>query len=434
MKQYFNCMLYACTVLVLSTSFSSCIKDKGIKRTVMYVPVYETSQEVRDEIKSDAAIPISYTGKMVILGNFIYLNEPGQGVHIIDNTNPASPVNKAFIHIPGNEDIAVKGSILYADCFTDLMAIDITDPTHVSLKNYVANMFPDRQWVQGMQLQQGQIISKWIPRDTVLDITVSEGNGIWRDGNYYSNIPIYFANPQLLSLSNIPATVANKNTSGTTGVTGSMSRFAIINNFMYTVTNNNLNTVDVTTAADPKFVNTISFTDWHIETIYPFQDKLFIGSNSTVYIYDVTNPGQPNQVGTFGHVHSCDPVIADEHNAYFTLHSGNLCGEVLNELEVLNIDNITNPVLIKDYPLTSPYGLFKDENTLFICDNVDGLKVFDATDPANVHETSTIPLQAAFDVICINKIAIVIAGDGLYQFDYSDLHNIKQLSKISLQQ
>ena len=39
-----------------------------------------------------------------------------------------------------------------------------------------------------------------------------------------------------------------------------------------------------------------------------------------------------------------------------------------------------------------------------------------------------------YDVISMNGIAIVSAKDGLYQYDYRDISNIKLLSKISLQQ
>ena len=52
---------------------------------------------------------------------------------MIDNTNPASPQNIAFIDIPGNLDIAIKGNIMYADNYADLLTIDISDMQNPNL-------------------------------------------------------------------------------------------------------------------------------------------------------------------------------------------------------------------------------------------------------------------------------------------------------------
>src|SRR6476619_5177860 len=188
MKKIFNISQILSPVLLTSILFTACVKDSGMKKTTVFTPVFKTSNEVRAAIKSDHAEDISHPGKIYVLGNYIFMNEIGKGVHIIDNSNPASPVNKAFINIPGNEDIAVKGNTLYADCFTDLMVIDISDPSNVSLKTYVPNMFPDRQYVFGYMVDTNTVIADWIARDTIMDINVSEGAGIWRNGNFYSGI------------------------------------------------------------------------------------------------------------------------------------------------------------------------------------------------------------------------------------------------------
>ena len=38
----------------------------------------------------------------------------------------------------------------------------------------------------------------------------------------------------------------------------------------------------------------------------------------------------------------------------------------------------------------------------------------------------------AYDVIPYNNILIMIAQDGIYQYDYADLQNIRLLSKIPI--
>src|SRR6266536_1009755 len=436
MKKIYNMMQIAFSFILISMIFSTCIKDSGMRKTRIFTPVLKTSEEVRTAIKNDIAQDISHPGKIYVLGNYIFMNEIGRGVHIIDNKNPASPVNKAFINIPGNEDIAVKGNTLYADCFTDLMVIDISDPSNVSLKTYVPGIFPDRQYVFGYQLSENTIITNWIARDTIMDIDVAEGNGIWRNGNFYSTVyptvdDVFYAATSYDGSKSNP-------TPAPAGVGGSMARFAIMNNYLYTVTISKLNVLNIAHEQQPQWITTITPDDRFatIETIYPFKNKLFIGSQTSMFIYNVDNPSAPVLEGMFNHVRVCDPVIADDDYAFVTLRSGGgtICHDDVNELDVLDIHSISNPVLVKSYPLVNPRGLGKDENILFVCDGDDGLKIFDVSDVSDIQQLKRIELPETFDVICYNKIAIVSAKDGLYQYDYSNIADVKLLSKIVIKQ
>jgi hypothetical protein len=179
-------------------------------------------------------------------------------------------------------------------------------------------------------------------------------------------------------------------------------------------------------------VNKNELGSWEIETIFPFKDKLFIGSMNGMYIYDVTNAASPSQLGQFTHVRSCDPVIADDNHAFVTLRSGTPCQGFNNQLEILDISKITSPTLLNSYELTNPHGLSKDGNWLFICDGSDGLKVYDASDINNLQLKDHITGPETYDVIAMNNIALVVAKDGVYQYDYSDIDNIKLLSKVEL--
>lgn len=84
--------------------------------------------------------------------------------------------------------------------------------------------------------------------------------------------------------------------------------------------------------------------------------------------------------------------------------------------------------------MTEPYGLGIDNKTLFVCDGPAGLKIFDATDPMQIdqHLLQNYTNLNAFDVIPFGNILIMIATDGIYQYNYSDLQNITQLSKIPI--
>ncbi len=408
----------------VSVMFNGCLKDTGTSTYKIYTPIYETTEQMKAGIKSDVPQPIVNAGKMWIQGNTIFLVELEKGIHIIDNTNPSSPVNKSFINIPGNEDVSVKGNILYADCYSNLVAIDISNPANVSAKGFVGDIFPDRSYINGFYIQSGKVVLRWDIKDTTINLQLREGNGIWSNGSYISQV-VYFFGPTALASSQ-----------NTTSVGGSMSRMAIVNDRLYIASQQSLSTVSIVNPSAPDF---LTHKNLHLgigtaETIYPFADKLFIGSASGMYIFSLSDPDNPSLLSTFSHASACDPVITDGTFAYITLHSGTTCHGVVDELDVVNVQDVTHPSFIKKYSLTSPYGLSKDGNMLFVCDKGSGLKLFDASDANNIILKQTINIPGAYDVICINKVAVVSAGDGLYQFDYSDLSNIKQLSKISLNQ
>ncbi len=69
--------------------------------------------------------PIGKRGKLLIVDHYLFISEPGQGVHLFDNRDPQSPEALLFIRIPGNIDIAVKGNLLYADSAVDLLVFKL---------------------------------------------------------------------------------------------------------------------------------------------------------------------------------------------------------------------------------------------------------------------------------------------------------------------
>ena len=406
-------------VLLIVISFNSCVKDT-CGHTYSYTwfePLYKTTAEVRANIKNSAAREIKAPGKLYIIGNYIFLNEINKGVHVINNTNPAAPVNTGFIEIPGNIDIAVKGNIMYADLYTDLLALDISNPLQVVKAKIVDNVFPHRYY--GFAADSSKIIYDWVRHDTTVTEDCTPGQWIGFEGVFMLSADV----------------ASNKSIVGgtPTGIAGSMARFALLNNYLYTVGDAELKVVSVQTEGNPVVSNTVKL-NWGIETIYPFQGKLFIGSNTGMFIFNTNNPAAPVQLGSFSHARVCDPVIADSKYAYITLRNGSRCQGFINELNIVDISNLNAPVLVKKFDMTNPHGLSKDGDLLFICDGKDGLKVFDAKAVTNILLKKHITGIETYDVIAYNGVAMVVAKDGLYQYSYSDINNIQQLSKVSITQ
>jgi len=215
------------------------------------------------------------------------------------------------------------------------------------------------------------------------------------------------------------------------GIGGSMARFTIVNDFLYAVNNTSLNVVSIANGSDPVLSNKVDM-GWGIETLYPCNNRLFIGSTTGMFIYDINSPTTPVKLGSFSHARSCDPVIADNNNAFVTLRTGTPCQGFNEQLDVLDITNLSNPTLVKSYQMTNPHGLAKDGNTLIICDGRDGLKFYNATDVKNLSLQKQVTGLTTYDVIAFSGWALVVAQDGLYQYDYSSLSNIHLLSKLTV--
>ena len=160
---------------------------------------------------------------------------------------------------------------------------------------------------------------------------------------------------------------------------------------------------------------------------------LFLGTTNGLMIYDLTDPIKPGYLSSLSHIVGCDPVVVQGDYAYVTIRGGNACGQNLSLLEVINISNPSAPQRKASFDMKEPYGLGIEGNILFICDQ--GLKIFDATVPEVVGAKPIKQFTSihGFDVIPYKGTLMLIGDDGLYQYDYSDITNIKEISSIKIE-
>jgi hypothetical protein len=414
-------------LVLLAFLFAGCMKDKITKTYKISTPIFESLTKFREAIKSQPAIEIGVAGKITVDGNYIYLSEPYKGIHVIDNTDPSSPKNVSFINIPGNDDMAITGKTLYADAYGDLVTFDISNPRDIVAKNFTTNVFPDHAnyvYVPGLTVATSlspdsiNVIVGYTIKDTTIDYDPARGYPVVGGCAYCAlATPTFQAAPA--------AAVPDK-----TATNGSTARFSIINNFLYTVGTYSMTTFDISNTRVPAFASTVQISG-PVETIYPLKNRLFVGTNNGMYMFDVQSaPSTPSLIGQFTHIVACDPVIADDNYAYVTLNDSSFCRGAVNELKIIDIKDVANPVDVRTYALTHPVGLSKDGDNLFVCDGKAGLKVFNA---ANINDLQLIKqLNDAidYDVVAQNGIAIVVASNGIYQYDYSDIKNIHLISKL----
>ncbi len=414
-------------VVFLALLFTSCSDTCEVTNTYTYFePVYSTKEEVKAAIGLKPPQVISNAGRIYFKDNILFINESGEGIHIIDNNNPANPQPLSFLNIPGNYDLAIIGSTLYADSYIDLVAFDISDLQEIKEVGRIERLFNHYNTFGFMADDTWGYISDWkeVKNVSVQESACQSQQQPW-GGIYYERGIAFLAS----SAGSFDAKAAIAPTS--TGMGGSMARFTIAKNHLYALDDSKLDIVDVVNPVSPQQKNEIEL-GWWPETLFPNGNTLFIGTRSGMYIYDISSPANPNQLSAYEHIVSCDPVVVEGDYAFVTLYDGS-CG-FENQLEVVDISNLSAPTLVKVYPFTNPHGLGIDNGILFICDGADGLKIYDATDVKSISskQLAHYPGIDALDVIPFNNVAMMIGMDGLYQYDYSDIKNIKLLSTIAI--
>jgi hypothetical protein len=397
-----------------------------------YIPVYKSLTEIRTapmQIKS--AKNMQKVGKIYAWGTYIFINEVDKGIHIIQNINPSSPQNIGFLPIEGNKDMAVKQNTLYADSYIDLVVFDLSNPNNPKFLKRLENVFPD---YYSYHYDQSKIITEWKSELITQKLDADCNSGalvpVWWDGLMIRDAQGGIIQMNASSANNL----VNK--------AGSMARFAVYQDYLYALGRWHLHLFDIKSQQEPQSLNQIPI--WGgVETLFPYKDKLFIGAQTGMFIYDNSVPSEPTFLGQFTHARVCDPVVVEDKYAYVTLRSGNFgdgltpvfCGnDLINQLNVIDIQDLVNPTLVKAYPMQSPYGLGIDRKTLFVCEGDYGLKIFDANDPKKItdHKLAHFKDIHAYDVIPLGEVLLAIGEDGLYQYNYSNPQNIRLLSKIPI--
>lgn len=426
MKKLIYFLLLAPLVWIDTACTDQCTETHVFRR---YTPVTLTLDQIRRGVVVEAARTLSKPGKIYTKDGYLLINELKEGIHIIDNRNPAAPQFVAFLRIPGNGDMAIRDNVLYADSYMDLVALDIRDPKAIREINRVQNVFTSGTFEGGGWWFNAQNVTLSDQRVEYVTETVktncegvSQQNRWWGWG--YTDVQSFAS----ASPTNAPV--------GTNGTAGSMARFALYSNFLYTVSQSDMQLFNIQTPETPRASSRVNLGGG-IETVFPYKDKLFIGSSTGMIIYDNKNPAAPVRMSVFQHARVCDPVVVNGDIAYVTLRSGNSCGGFTNQLDVVDIKDLFNPKLLKSYPMEDPHGLGVDFPNVFIAEGGHGLKSFDATDALNVKQLQSLTGMDGYDVIPLGRYAgvetlLMIGKDGLFQYDYSNPAQLKLLSKITV--
>ncbi|MFY0687941.1 MAG: hypothetical protein JXQ90_12290 [Cyclobacteriaceae bacterium] len=414
---------YSLVALVIVLFISSCGHDLG-KATVTYTRAtaqYGDVESLRNTPLAGPVRSINDAGKIFVSDQILLIGEEGEGIHVLDNTDPKNPTHTLFINIPGNREFFVQGDILFAESVYDMLKIDISDISNP----YLVTRIEEGVWSE-IQNQQGETLLGFEYERVTEEIELNDNVDI----NFWNSESVHYydyAN-NLIPPSALPSSFAGNNSD-----IGSVNRIAYLNDHVYLISKSNMNVFS--DAAQFELVSQNS-VGWEMETIYPLGDKLYIGSRSSMTVFNATAPWDPRHESEYWHETSCDPVMpVSSETAYLTLRSEEFgdCPGDINALHVLGMRDGWIEQL-HEIEMESPFGMTIVDNELFVGEGSAGLKVFDISDVRNPVLTRTITTVAAYDIIAhpVNKNMILIAGpEGFSQFQVGNDFELQLLSTIS---
>ncbi|MDO5978272.1 LVIVD repeat-containing protein [Flavivirga spongiicola] len=405
-------------LLLFFISIWSCDKkDLNFELVQVAIPELMTKADFRSSVAITVPEKIEETGKIYAYKNYIFVSDVNKGVHVIDNSNPELPKAIKFIKIPGNEDISVKDDFLYADSATDLVVFDISDINSIAFVERLNDVFSIYDYDIPIEAQAVDYGKVDLENNIIVGWTVTTERRKKIDNQF---IDVVLQNGAL----------ASSSAESVTGQGGSLARFQIVDNYLYTVGNYQMAIFNIQNLSSPVLANTQN-AGWNIETMFQAGEYLYLGSTNGMYIYSIANPSSPEYISEFTHWEGCDPVVVDGDYAYLTLRGGNDCGQLESVLEVIDISDKATPKLASRYELENPYGLGIKENTLFVCDGTSGLKLFDKEEPLDVKLTKTYDDIQSKDVIPLENSLLMVGGDNLYQYKYIE-DGVDLISSYSL--
>jgi hypothetical protein len=411
--------IYLLTLCFFSVFILSCESEETKKEQVKFaVPKLKSLAAIRNNVYVSSAKQTKSDGKIYVAENFLFYIAKEQGVHIFNNMNPSVPQNSAFINIEGVHDISVKGNYLFADNFFDLLVFDISNIQNITLVKTVENVIS---------------FSPVYPIDAqYYDYTVGPvGDEIITGFSFEMR-----DKPEGQEVIWAEDALATFNSStGNVGTGGSYARFQIQNNALYTIDSFKLNVFNITNPITTFFDKDIYMNQWFgggvFETLFIQKDILFVGSTTGMYTVNASDEFNPYFVSGFAHATACDPVVVDELTAYITVRGGSTCGAIEDQINVINVSDISNPTLISTYLINEPYGLGIKNDILYVGCGNNGLKVFNALNSSSLVLENTYPGNVK-DIIPLNSHLITVGDNKITQYSYGPNYTLVMLSEISL--
>jgi len=206
---------------------------------------------------------------------------------------------------------------------------------------------------------------------------------------------------------------------GSTGQAGSLATFTIVKNNLYVMDTSSVIAFSLAEPTNPQQFDRHAINLQDGETIFNHQNEyVFVGKRTGVDILELNDIGEMTFLAEHSHLTACDPVIAEGNRSFVTTLADNRCGMGQSLLEVLDITDMSNPVVIFELVMTAPKGLAVSGEDLFVCDLVDGLrrfKIIDTEEDYSLEQAYISNIFACNDIILNGDHMILNHDDGITQ-------------------
>ena len=403
----------------------SCTNDTGSVE-VNYLEataIYGDMDDIRAIPLNETPRQIENPGKIYIGEDFVLIGEEEKGIHVINNSNRENPVTDAFIRIPGNKEFYVSGQYIYAESYYDMLKIDISNPYQALLtsrsKNAIQNEFIN---------DKGETLIGFSYQDKT--VTLNENDDFMTEVLDDQLVYLDFAQ-NVIPKSSVPSSFSGNSAQSI----GTINRITKFEDHIYVVSNNNMIILKDDENGLSKEAIRLENIKEDMETIFPYQNNLFVGSKTSMSIFNISNNGHPIELYEFEHATSCDPVLPYNDVAYITLRTADFskCPGNINALLAIDISDLSKPVQIDEKQLASPYGMSVINDHLFVGNGENGLSIFDVSDPHHPILIKTNKEIIAFDIITDPSDAeyLFIAGsNGMNQYKIGDDLSLNLTSNI----
>ncbi len=420
--------LMAIFALAIMIGTSSCNRCTDVRSFIDFDPVYITEAEFEAPIAVESAREFGNTGMIAAYKNMLFINELNLGIHVVDNSDPLNPQNLKFINILNNTNFSIADDVLYANRVGEIVGLDISDLNNIREIDRTTDVFENSV----ERTDDGRYIAYYQRTERVREVDCSDlDQNWWRfqgEGFAFDNS---VNAPSIVTSSQFDAATSSFGANSTVSFNSSSAKFATTKGNLYALNSDKVNIFSLN-GGNLQWSGSYDFESWeNMETLFPLNDYLFVGGQSNMQILSLNNPEHPEFLSSFTHTTSCDPVVANSTNAYVTIRDGAGCGNGLNRLHVLNIQNIQNPVQTDSEVMINPRGLTILGKHLFVCDGPSGVIAFDVADESNIRRLGTLSSKQANDALVVAQNLIVVSGDdGIFLVDVSDPNNMVEVSTI----
>ena len=413
---------FGCTINTVIDPYLEDPTDKDLVKVGYFIPRYADPGSEVLEINLKNPIPLEQTGKIIYYKDYIFINRPLEGIHILNNTDPKKPVNQGFIELKGSIDMAIIDDYLYADQFSAMVVLDITNMNDINfIKDFTVNQVFNYDYYWAFDPEEETDAYKYYRFDPIDDekgIVIGWDLEIrWEKNNIYYTFNENTTDDVIALEDQVPQSQA-----------GSLARFLPIDNLLYALNEWELILFEIDESKRPlRFGKTP--TNSSAETLFHLNKLLFVGTTTGMLVYGIDDPRNPEFFSSIDHFRSCDPVVADQNFAYVTLRGGTNCFTDRNELQIISLEDPKNLEVVSRQILFNPHGLAVHENHLIVCDGTAGIKVIDIEDRTAPSVVNTHPVDFAYDVIVNYPLAVVVGDGKVYQYDISQLPEMTLISE-----